>query len=137
MSNSQLTKVADRELRDLSAKLRFALVSVVFLPPVGATLTTLGVPRPIAAVVVFAGLALLLLAFVVARVSDSTHVTPEEYERRKIAEILGRLSTATAVVVPILPVGGILWLTSRLANLFSDKPPRAHSHRNAGEHAGG
>ncbi|MGH7772525.1 MAG: hypothetical protein ACREQA_09865, partial [Candidatus Binatia bacterium] len=84
MSNSELTRVADRELRDLSAKLRFALVSVVFLPPLGATLTTLGVPWPIAAVVVFAGLALLLLAFVVARVSESTHVTPEEYERRKI-----------------------------------------------------
>ena len=135
MSDSELTKVADRELRDLSAKLRFALLSVVFLSPLGATLTTLGVPRPIAAVVVFAGLALLLLAFVAARVSDFTHVTLEEYERRKIAEILARPSTATVVTPLILAVAVRLILhTIRLANLFS---VGAHSHRNADERARG
>ncbi len=128
MSSSQLTQVANRELRDLVAKLKFALWSILLLPPLGATLTTLGVPRPIAAVVVFAGLALLLLAFVVARISESTHVTPEKYERRMIAEILARLSTAPAVVKPI-PTWErlILRVISRLADLFSDNAVRTES----------
>ncbi|MBI3491835.1 MAG: hypothetical protein HY047_08660 [Acidobacteria bacterium] len=123
MSNSQLRAFADRELRDLSAKLRFALVSVVILPPVAATLTTLGVPRPVAAVTVFAGLALFLLAFVVARISENAHVTPEEYERQKIAEILAGLSSGPAMVHPIPSwEGRILRVTGRLAQLFSNKP---------------
>src|SRR2546430_17049340 len=82
MSNSQLTRVADRERRDFLAKLRFALISVLVLPPLGATLTTLGAPRPVAAIVVFAGLAVLLVAFVVARVGVRTPITLGKLERR-------------------------------------------------------
>lgn len=132
MSNSQLKAFADRELRDLSAKLRFALVSVVVLPPVAATLTTLGVPRPVAAVIVFAGLALFLLAFVVARISENAHVTPEEYERQKIAEILAGLSSSPATAHGITP-WRILRVTGRLAHLFANKPHSGNSRATAGQ----
>ncbi len=125
MSKSQLTKVANTELRDLFAKLRFALVSIVLLPLLGATLTVLGVPRPIAAVVVFSGLAIIFLAFVVARVIESGHVTPEEYERQMIAEFLRKNSRAAAVAQAMRIV--TVWrLTSRLAGLFVSAKGSAH-----------
>ena len=130
MSNSQLRAFADRELGDLSAKLRFALVSAVILPPVAATLTTLGVPRPVAAVVVFSGLALLLLAFVVARSSENVHLTPEEYERQKIAEILARAPSGPAVARVIIR-WRILGITGHIAQLFSNKPQERSSRATA------
>lgn len=139
MSSTQLASVAERERRDLWAKVRFALVSIVLLPPVGATLTSLGVSRPTAAVVVFAVLALLLLAFVVARGSEDVHITPEGYERDKVQKALlvvyklsERQKIAWLSVPPVAdqvaarpaPIRGrlLLRLVSRLAYLFSSRP---------------
>ena len=123
MSHKQARKIVIAEIRDLSAKLRFALLSIVFLPPVGATLTSLGVSRAVAAVVVFIGLALLFLTFVVGRVSESAHIAAEQYEREKIAALFGRLSTASAVAQPIPTWENVLVrVTSRLAEFFSDRP---------------
>jgi predicted PurR-regulated permease PerM len=129
MSHSELINLADREGRDLSAKVRFALVSIILLPPLGSTLTTLGVPRPLAGLVVFAGLALLLVAFVVARVSERSRVPLKDYEIRKTAEIFARYSngTATTRMEPFWE-GQILRfairLAVRLAALFSNDPAR-------------
>ena len=132
MSNSQLRAFAERELRDLSAKLRFALVSVVILPPVAATLTTLGVPRSVAAVVVLAGLALFLVAFVVARGSDDAHLTPEEYERQKIAEILAGARSGPAVA-HVITRWRILGITGHIAQLFSNKQQSGGSRATAAQ----
>lgn len=117
-----MVEFAEREMRDLSAKLKFALVSIVILPPLGATLTTLGVPRPVAGIVVFAGLALLLLAFVIARVSESNRVKLEDYEARKTAEIQARQSVFTAVEKQILRV--TIRVAVLLAHLFTSEPVR-------------
>lgn len=121
MSTSQLRVFAYTEVRDLSAKLRFALISVLIFPPVAATLTTFGVPRAVAAIIVFAGLALFLLAFVVARASESAHLPPEEYERQKIAEIFAEFPSGPAAA-RVITRWRILGVTGHVAQLFSNKP---------------
>lgn len=128
MSSSQAAKIANRELQDLFAKLRFAFVSLLVLPAVGATLTTLRVPRSVAAVVVFAGFAILLLAFVVARGSESRHLTPEAIERKLMATAIAKLRYDIAAAQP-LPARGRLTLRviNRLAGLFYDKPSKVEA----------